>query len=45
MSPAPLPAALAPDSDTAWDEAFLRVESYLLAHQIESRLLLNRLVV
>lgn len=29
----------------AWDEAFLRVESYLRAHQIESRLLLNRLVV
>jgi hypothetical protein len=29
----------------AWDEAFLRVESYLRAHQIESRLLLNRLVM
>lgn len=26
-----------------WDEAFLRVESYLRAHQIESRLVLNRL--
>jgi hypothetical protein len=26
-----------------WDEAFLRVESYLHAHQIESRLELNRL--
>jgi hypothetical protein len=26
-----------------WDEAFLRVESYLRAHQIESRVLLNRL--
>ncbi len=41
----PLPAIPAPDADTAWDEAFLRVESYLRAHQIESRLLLNRLVV
>ena len=29
----------------AWDEAFLRVESYLRAHQIESRLVLNRLAV
>lgn len=29
----------------AWDEAFLRVESYLRAHQIESRIVLNRLVV
>ena len=45
MSPAPLPAALAPEADSHWDEAFLRVESYLRAHQIESRLLLNRLVV
>jgi len=26
-----------------WDDAFLRVESYLRAHQIESRVLLNRL--
>lgn len=26
-----------------WDEAFLRVESYLRAHHIESRVLLNRL--
>lgn len=26
-----------------WDEAFLRVESYLRAHQIESRMLLTRL--
>lgn len=26
-----------------WDEAFLRVESYLRAHQIESRVLLNQL--
>lgn len=33
-----------PDSpDHAWDEAFSRVESYLRAHQIESRLVLNRL--
>src|SRR5690606_14249237 len=31
--------------DPAWDEAFLRVESYLRAHQIESRLVLNRLTV
>jgi hypothetical protein len=29
--------------DAEWDEAFLRVESYLWAHQIESRVLLNRL--
>lgn len=29
--------------DGAWDEAFSRVESYLRAHQIESRLVLNRL--
>lgn len=29
--------------DAAWDEAFLRVESYLRAHHIESRLLLTRL--
>lgn len=29
----------------AWDEAFLRVESYLRAHQIESRLVLNRLAM
>ena len=28
---------------SAWDEAFLRVESYLHAHQIESRLLLTSL--
>ena len=28
-----------------WDEAFLRVESYLRAHQIESRLVLNRLAL
>jgi hypothetical protein len=29
--------------DPAWDEAFLRVESYLRAHQIESRILVNEL--
>jgi hypothetical protein len=45
MISSPLQAAAASDSDTEWDEAFLRVESYLRAHQIESRLLLNRLVV
>jgi hypothetical protein len=27
----------------SWDEAFLRVESYLRAHQLESRVLLNQL--
>ncbi len=27
----------------AWDEAFLRVESYLRAHHLESRVLLNQL--
>ena len=37
---APL-AALPVHAD--WDEAFLRVESYLRAHHIESRVLLNRL--
>jgi hypothetical protein len=30
--------------DPAWDEAFLRVESYLRAHHLESRVLLNQLV-
>ncbi|ACB74544.1 hypothetical protein [Opitutus terrae] len=29
--------------DKAWDEAFLRVESYLRAHHLESRVLLSRL--
>jgi hypothetical protein len=33
----PLPA------DPAWEEAFLRVESYLRAHHLESRVLLNQL--
>jgi len=37
--PAPKPAAANP----SWDEAFLRVESYLRAHQLESRVLLNQL--
>jgi hypothetical protein len=31
--------------EAAWDEAFMRVESYLRAHQVESRILLNRLTV
>ena len=31
--------------DPAWDEAFMRVESYLRAHQIESRILLTQLTV
>lgn len=34
---APVPA------DPAWDEAFLRVESYLRAHHVESRVMLNQL--
>jgi hypothetical protein len=29
--------------DAQWDEAFLRVESYLRAHHLESRVLLNQL--
>jgi hypothetical protein len=39
------PAAPAPalPVDADWDEAFLRVESYLRAHHIESRVLLSRL--
>jgi hypothetical protein len=31
-------------TDPAWDEAFMRVESYLRAHHLESRMLLNQLV-
>jgi hypothetical protein len=31
-------------TDTAWDEAFSRVESYLRAHHLESRVLLNQVV-
>lgn len=41
---APLPPPRLP-ADPAWDEAFLRVESYLRAHRVESRILLNRLTV
>lgn len=37
----PVPTPLA--GDPSWDEAFLRVESYLRAHQLESRVLLNQL--
>jgi hypothetical protein len=36
-------AALSP-TDPAWDEAFSRVESYLRAHHLESRVLLNQVV-
>ena len=32
-----------PSPEAAWDEAFLRVESYLRAHHLESRVLLNKL--
>ncbi len=35
--------ATAQPTDAAWDEAFLRVESYLRAHHLESRMLLNAL--
>ncbi len=43
---AALPSPLLPQPDgPGWDEAFLRVESYLRAHQIESRLVLNRLAI
>lgn len=37
------PAPALPPADPAWDEAFLRVESYLHAHHLESRMLLNAL--
>lgn len=30
-------------ADPAWDEAFLRVESYLRAHHLESRVMLNQI--
>ncbi len=40
-----LPAVETEWACPAWDEAFSRVESYLRAHQIESRLVLNRLTV
>ena len=36
----PSPAA---PVDPAWDEAFLRVESYLRAHHLQSRVLLNQI--
>jgi hypothetical protein len=39
IPPVPTPS----DTVIAWDEAFLRVESYLRAHHIESRVLLNEL--
>lgn len=34
---------VSPPPDPAWDDACLRVESYLRAHHLESRLLLNKL--
>ena len=37
------PVAMPAPVDPAWDEAFLRVESYLRAHHLESRVLLNEL--
>lgn len=37
------PAPVTPAASPAWDAAFLRVESYLRAHHIESRVLLNHL--
>jgi len=47
MSPSPfhpaLPAGSSVVVDPAWDEAFSRVESYLRAHHLESRVLLNQL--
>lgn len=36
-------AAAAVPAGSDWDEAFLRVESYLRAHHLESRVLLNHL--
>ncbi len=45
VSPASADACSLEPAGPAWDEAFLRVESYLRAHQIESRLVLNRLAV
>ena len=35
-------SSLSVPPDPAWDEAFLRVESYLRAHHLESRVLLNQ---
>ena len=37
------PAARSLEVGPAWDEAFLRVESYLRAHHLQSRVLLNQL--
>ena len=37
------PSVFAGPVPAEWDEAFLRVESYLRAHQVESRMLLTRL--
>ncbi|MCX6936379.1 MAG: hypothetical protein NTU80_00555 [Verrucomicrobia bacterium] len=45
VSPTMNPPVLDDPIGPAWDEAFLRVESYLRAHQIESRLVLNRLAM
>jgi hypothetical protein len=42
QAPAAASAADVP-INAEWDEAFLRVESYLRAHRIESRILLNQL--
>jgi hypothetical protein len=32
-------------ADQIWDEAFIRVESYLRAHGLQSRLLLNQITI
>jgi len=39
----PVPSTI--PADPAWDEAFLRVESYLRAYGLESRVLLNRVAL
>lgn len=39
-----LPVTPGPHPAPAWDEAFLRVESYLRAHHLESRVQLNQVV-
>jgi hypothetical protein len=39
----PRPPTVSPPVGLAWDEAFLRVESYLRVHHLESRIQLNRL--
>ncbi|MDP3070752.1 MAG: hypothetical protein Q8N18_10705 [Opitutaceae bacterium] len=39
----PCQVPISPPAETAWDEAFLRVESYLRAHHVESRVRLNQL--